>query len=351
MYGETALTYSLEPGLSLLGFWLVWRARDEPVRRLPLAAAGIGLMGALRPSCEIFLLPLLLVATTRYARQASRPPRPDLVRVAAALALGSAAWLIPLLFLSHGPVAYLLANLQLGTRVSSSSAIWRAGPGALGLNGDAVIQGLSLSLGLYIPLALASVLIERFEGKRSARRDMNREYPLLALVWIAPAIGTYLLVHIGQVAYVLFAVPALLLAAGPALARLARVLAGRRPERVPAIGVALLGGCVMVDLALFLTPMGALAGQVRDRDEHVPAVIAGVRAFSPSDTVVVTDPEGTSSYRLAQYYLPEYDVVALARDSHGFAGELFSNHGPAPGTGWPGSSTPDRSSCPPRATW
>jgi hypothetical protein len=55
-----------------------------------------------------------------------------------------------------------------------------------------------------------------------------------------------------------------------------------------------------------------------------------VRWFDPSTTVLLTDPEGPSSYRTAMYYLPEYDVVAVGRDSHGRAGEMFSNRAGAP---------------------
>jgi Dolichyl-phosphate-mannose-protein mannosyltransferase len=54
MYGETALTYGLEPGLALLGFWLLYRASRQAGRGLVLAAGVIGLEGAIRESSEVF---------------------------------------------------------------------------------------------------------------------------------------------------------------------------------------------------------------------------------------------------------------------------------------------------------
>jgi Phage integrase, N-terminal SAM-like domain len=91
-----------------------------------------------------------------------------------------------------------------------------------------------------------------------------------------------------------------------------------------------LGVCVAANVAVFLAPANSLAGQVRARDQHVAAVTAAVRWFDPSTTVLLTDPEGPSSYRTAMYYLPEYDVVAVGRDWHGRAGEMFSNRVGAP---------------------
>ncbi len=238
-------------------------------------------------------------------------------------------WALPLVALSGGLPAYLRDSAELSARVTASSAIWRAGLGGLNLDTSAVLNGLMMSLEVFLPLLLAAGLLRLAEG-RAMRPPPDRKAVTLVALCLASALLTYLLIHIGQLAYVLFGVPLLLLFAGPVLTRLA-TLTLRRGElvrgRLRAVG---LGVCLVANVAVFLAPANSLAGQVRARDQHVAAVTAAVRWFDPSTTVLLTDPEGPSSYRTAMYYLPEYDVVAVGRDSHGRAGEMFSNRAGAP---------------------
>ena len=329
MYGETALTYGLEPGLALLGFWLLYRASRQAGRGLVLAAGVIGLEGAIRESSEVFLLPALAAVAMLALRRGGRASRRT-VALAVAAGLGATAlWALPLLALSGGLPAYLRDSAELGERVTASSAIWRAGLEGLNLDASAVLNGLMMSLGVFLPLALAAGLL-RLAESRAMRPPTDRNTVALVALCLAPALVTYLLIHIGQLAYVLFGVPLLLLFAGPVLTRLA-ALTLRRGELARArLRAVALGVCVAANVAVFLAPANSLAGQVRARDQHVAAVTAAVRWFDPSTTVLLTDPEGPSSYRTAMYYLPEYDVVAVGRDWHGRAGEMFSNRVGAP---------------------
>ncbi|HEV3232097.1 MAG TPA: hypothetical protein VG245_07570, partial [Candidatus Dormibacteraeota bacterium] len=171
MYGETALTYGLEPGLALLGFWLVWRAVGAGGRGLAVAALVIGLVGAIRPSTEFFLLPLLALGVWLAGHDQASPPWPGrpaarLLSVVGGLAAGTLVWLVPLLALSGGPVAYLAASAALAHRVSGGSAIWRAGSGGLLLDARAVFDGLAYSLGLYLPLAAGALVAARLAPAR-----------------------------------------------------------------------------------------------------------------------------------------------------------------------------------------
>lgn len=328
-YGETALTYGLEPLLSLAGFWLALRARRGT--RLDVAAAGlgVGLMGAIRPSCELFLVPVLAVATLRRT-PAWRMRRPDAALLAAGLAAGTAAWLLPLLAWSGGPIAYLEAGLQLGKRVSGGSALWSAGLGGLALNLQGVLDGLLLSAGPLLAVALAwgaAGILSRRPGGAPAPPG-RREHLLLGSAWVAPALATFTFVHIGQLAYVLYALPAIALLAGPVLLRFAAVVrpgAGARP-----LAAYLLAGGALASLAMFLTPMTNLAAEIHQRDSRVATLRAEVARHPAASTLLLTDPEGPGSYRTAQYYLPEYAAVAVGRDARGRAGEMFADHGGAP---------------------
>ncbi len=329
MYGETALTYSLEPGLALLGFWLLYRAWQKPSSGLVLAAGMIGLEGAIRESSEVFLLPALAAVALLALRRGGAASRRTVALAGAALLGATSLWALPLMMLAGGLQAYLRDTSELGARVSASSAIWRAGLGGLTLDTGAVLNGLIMSLGVFLPLLLAAGLLRLAEG-RAVRPAMNRELVVLAAVCLTPALLTYLLVHIGQLAYVLFGVPLLVLFAGPVLTRLATLTLPRREAARGTLRAVGLGVCVVANVAIFFLPANSLAEQVRARDQHVAAMTTAVRWFNPSTTVLLTDPEGPSSYRTAMYYLPEYDVVALGRDARGRAGEMFSNHAGAP---------------------
>ena len=326
-YGETALTYGLEPLLSLAGFWLAWRAWRRGGPALLIAGLGIGLMGALRPSCEVFLLPLLGFVAVRRG-EAANGGRADLCVAAAGVAAGTVAWLLPLLVLSGGPVAYVSAGLQLGGRVAGGSAIWSAGIDGVLKNVQGVADGALLSLGLLPAVALAGLAARLAErGPRPPRGLGTDRLRTLGVVWVTPALVTYCLVHIGQLAYVLFALPAAALAAGPVLTQFGALLRPRARHQAAAV---LLAGVALANLALFLTPITRLADQLRQRDEHVAALLDTVRHYPLATTLLLADPEGPGSYRLAQYYLPAYSAVAVGRDARGHAGEMFADHGGAP---------------------
>jgi hypothetical protein len=329
MYGETALTYSLEPGLALLAFWLLLRASRHSGRGLILAAGVIGLEGAIRESSEVFLLPAL-AAVGLLALQHGEPGSRRTVAMATAAVAGTTAlWALPLVALSGGLPTYLRASAALGERVTSSSAIWRAGLDGLSLDTGAVLNGLLMSLVIVLPLGLAAGLLRLAEG-RGIGRPKDRTAVALVAVCLFPALLIYLFVHIGQLAYVLLGIPLLLLFAGPMLTRLATLTIPKRPFAQSRLRAAGLGICVVANVAVFLLPANSLASQLGARDQHVAAMSAAVRWFDPTKTVLLSDPEGPSSYRTAMYYLPEYDVVAVGRDSHGRAGEMFSTRGGAP---------------------
>jgi hypothetical protein len=337
LYGETALTYGLEPGLSLIGFWLVYRAVRAGGKGMMAAALMIGLAGAIRPSAEFFLVPLLCagigMTISRTHRLGPLNPRRviDLaVLPGAALVATTCLWLVPLLYLSGGPAAYLHFSGQLAAHVSGNSAVWRAGLGGLALNGQAVLAGLVLGLGLYLVLAAGVAANTLVPGMPAAGPRLPRDLVLLGLIWVLPAGATFLLVHIGQLAYVLFLVPALLLAAGPVLERIAQLVTARRRGWPGRARWALLMACAGANIATFALPEGSLLSQVQARDRHVEALVGVVRRYPPAQTVLLADPEGPRSYRTAMYYLPEYQVIALGRDRRGRAGELFSNHPGAP---------------------
>ncbi|MGI8609672.1 MAG: glycosyltransferase family 39 protein [Candidatus Dormibacteria bacterium] len=326
-YGGTALSYALEPALSIALLWMAVRACRGDRRALLLAAAVAGLAGAIRPTDEAFLALPLLWAAWRLWRSGRRSP---VLGAAAVLVVSSLAWLVPLMVLSGGPARYLLASRELSARASDTSAIWKAGMYGLQLNAGAVLAGVALALGLFAPMGLTYLLVRHLPRVRAQfpfLAGLDRDYVVLAAALLAPTLVVYLLVHIGQLGYILLLLPALVLPAGAVLDGLARAVVAA--PRVRQVGAGLLAMCALGNVATFTLPQDGLHDQLVQRDVYVSSLMSTVRAQDPATTVLITSPEAYGSYRLAQYYLPAYRVIAVGRDQHKHAGEMFATGGAA----------------------
>ena len=324
-YGATALSYALEPVLSLALLWSAHRAGRGSARALVVAALVVGLAGAIRPTDEAFLAIPLAWTGWRTWKSGRRGP---LVAASGVLALATCAWLAPLMVMSGGPGRYLLVSRELSAHASDTSAIWKTGLSGLQLNGGAVLAGLALALGLLAPLALTYLLVRRLPGMATQVRGLDRDYATLAWALLAPTLVVYVLVHIGQLGYILLVLPVMLLPAGFVISTLARAVFG--VARAGLAGVGLLAVCAVANVATFAMPQDGLRDQLAQRDVYVANLLSTVRGYDPATTVLVTSAEANGSYRLAQYYLPAYTVIAVGTDKHHHAGEMFATDGSAP---------------------
>jgi hypothetical protein len=329
LYGETALTYSVEPLLVLVAFWLALRCVGPQRGGLVPLALVVGAAGAIRPTTEALLLPLLVYAAWMHLRRRRVTAVATIVRAAAPLAATSTAWVVPLLVLSGGVSPYLGASSLLSARASSGSAVWRAGAAAAIFNSNAVLSGLLLGVGILALLTVAAMVAKLLAGEGQASGLPRGYITLLALVAL-PTIATDVLVHIGQLGYVLFFVPPGLLAAGAVFRTLALQGAPRDPRLRRRLELALLAACAVTNIVIFAVPRGSTLAQLRDRDQYVSDLLSFVSVYPAASTLLLTDVEAQGSYRLAQYYLPSYAVASLGRDGHGHAGEMFATAGPLP---------------------
>lgn len=311
-YGEAANTYALEPLLALLVGWFAWRCWNRgAAAAVPLALA-LAAAGAVRPSTEVLLAPLAGLALLRLG---------DVRRAGLAIAAGAAAtaaWVAPLLVLSGGVRRYLDASTALGSDVTTSTAVWEAGLAGLQTTGDAVLRGTVWELGGFVVVAVFGLAVApRLAGTRLV---LPEGWGWFCAAWAAPALATFLFVHIGQVAYVQVFAPALLLTLGPALTATARALG--RPAWAPALAAV----AVAVSLLLFaLPPRTSLAGQLARHDRWVEEMSATISGYDPASTVIVADAYAAGSYRTAQVYLPGYHRIGIARDRAGEPGEIFGD--------------------------
>jgi hypothetical protein len=302
-----------------------YRACRGDRRCLILAAAVAGLAGAIRPTDEAFLVAPLLWAGWRAWRSGGRG---TVLAAAGTLVATTLAWLGPLLIASGGLDRYLLVSKELSDRASNTSAVWKTGLYGLNLNGGAVLIGVAMAFGVFVPIGLSYAVVRRLPRLGIRWPGIDRDYAILALALLTPALAVYVLVHIGQLGYILLLLPALALPVGVAVDGLVRAAfpAGRR--QVARVGI--LVACVVVNAAIFALPAGGMRDQVVEHDRYAGSLITAVREYDPSSTVLLTSAEAQGSYRLAQYYLGSYPVVALGTDRRSHAGEMFSTRGPAP---------------------
>jgi hypothetical protein len=191
------------------------------------------------------------------------------------------------------------------------------------------------------------------------------------LLWIVPVLLTYLLLHTGQLGYVLMLLPPVFLLIGttlsgmcegrPAMSLRAAAAGGKRllaRHYATAIIVAVLAAGNVS--AFFFLPRvvqafanaeepGAERGGLLDafqllrlegngsgmsdrarqynlhlNDIHWHSIVELVRDADPYQTAVLTAPNWEGSFRHLTYYLPEYRVYGIGNDLHGSYGLLFT---------------------------
>lgn len=298
-YGEIALPHALDAFLIITAVWLAWRIIQGEHHLFVAFAAWLALAGAVRPQSETFLAPLALYALVRAGWNRHLP-------VAAVVWIaGNLAWLIPLLWLSGGLAEYTAVSRAFYARFSDTTTLWSGG--LWGLRRNALKLGMYTAYGWSLG-ALALLILFR----RSARTGWSiGDARLHVLVlWMLPALGVYLFVHMGQQGLVFVFLPALWLLSAALL------------RTLPAAVAATLAAIVVAgNAALFLfAPTYPLGGDrpklltvdtLRRHDDSLRTRIASVRAGVPAAHTLLL----SSGWRFPQYYLPEYPLVPYAMGS------------------------------------
>lgn len=327
-YGLVGLPYTTEAALATAVAASIWWMRGGGRRAVFWSAVALGTAGGVRQSVLLLLFPLWLGMAWDGRRD-----RRGVGLGLGVLGLTTAAWLVPMVWLSGGPVRYVGAGLELfqsTVRATTVLGDWR-------LNLVALLEGLLLGLGALLPVAIGIVLAGL---PRLGQRDPRAWF---FAGWVVPPLLVYAFVHFGQYGYLLTVLPALYVVVARGLVRAASRLPASGPGR-PALAVLLaallLGHAGFVTLAGAPDVPGRLAEApdadgwasalraryrfrlwphtvrgLREQEAVIRAYVEGVRReFDPRDTVLVTELGNPRSYpwfRHAMYYLPEYAVYHL----------------------------------------
>ncbi len=323
--GVIPLPYAVEAALATTVAGLAWSMRGGHTRSVLWSALALGVAGGVRQSLLALLFPLWL----GMAWAGLRRWRPVLAGCAL-IALTSALWLVPMVWLTGGLDRYVWAARELfESTVRRTTLIgppdgWRD-------NVRGLLAAGVMSFGLLSP-ALGWLVLR---GVGHVARWQAREWFLAA--WIVPPLLVYTGVHFGQYGYLLTVLPAFYIV----IARWLAAWAGRRPR----VAGTLLASLVAAHAAYFagaravhvpepsagagaierpLAAWGAFyrhrlwpntAEGLREQEGVIAAYVDAIRReFDPTDTVVVTELGNPRSYpwfRHATYYLPEFPVYHL----------------------------------------
>lgn len=331
-YGIVAVSYMPGAAAALAVAWAACTARFDASRwHLHLAAALLALLGALRQTDMVLLAPLVAYAASAFPRRVQ-------LQAAALAAVLTAAWLVPLLWLSGGPVEYVAESRDLAILAGGHTSVFGLDPGGLARNGMLVVAGLVF--GTFAALVPLILTYRRGLFARDERRFL--------LLWTVPSLVVFVLVHTGQVGYVLLVVPAFHVVLARALDE-GRPVARRIGPRIAGLALVALVALDVVGFAVLpgaaveatrrgegiSTPLGTIplpdaavfmAMDVRSNDEHWRHVIEWARRADPETTAVLSVVRKSGSFRHLTYYLPEHRLYAMGEGLHGGYGHLFTAH-------------------------
>jgi len=330
-YGSVGLTYAGEAFAASVVARFAYATLTGSVRPLYWGALALGLTGGMRQSVLLLLLPLWLGCAVLGTRS-----RRHLALAGGILLASVLAWLLPMMWLTGGPAAYLAASTQLYESMLVPTSV---------LGGSLVITLAQLRyllestlVGLG-PLGLVAAALPAY-----ARREGWRAPEWFLLAWMVPPAIFYTLVHFGQAGYVLTFLPALVIL-------LSRILvwamaAGSERLRRPNWRWALTAGAVLllvlINTGFFVSArplprefnnregdrwmwrardefhdwvMSRTAAALREHEAVIRTYVETIRAvYDPSDTALVTELGNPRSYpwlRHTMFYMPEYPTYQV----------------------------------------
>jgi hypothetical protein len=298
-YGEIALPHTLDTLLVIVGLWWLYETMQGNHHYLIPAIIVLAIAGGVRQQTLVFLAPLLLFTLRRVGWK----------RFLAAGALGVVlclVWFIPLIVSSGGLSNYLNVMSVYGGRFQDTTSIFMgAGWGGIKHN----VRKLAMYTLYGWNLALVPVLI--YVVGRLWRREWPRRWEelIFLVLWIAPALTFYTIIHMGLQGLVFIYLPALLLSSAFALTRL---LAGQSRWLVAATA-----SLVILNAGIFLLvpeyPLGEGTQRMLTRatlinsdhyyQDRFDAILDN---FSPQSTAILA-----IDWHHVEYYLPDYELLAV----------------------------------------
>ncbi len=303
-HGEVALSYMLE------FFWVLalvlscFSACKGSNKALFASALLLGLAGGVRPNTPVFMFPLWVFSVRRF------PIRKIAISLIV-MAFGVALWMVPMVMMSGGPAEYWeIIQSWRGSHMEES--------GNLGVMAIYVARLGTFTL-YCLGIGIVPVIWAIFRHWRDWKRLLWKDQRVQMLVlWIAPGLAYFALVHIRQSGHTFTIMPAFIIVTGIAIAVISRGWAdGVRHAWI--VMTAIVVGCNSLffllgppnlfgsSRSIFSAPTRAA---ISEYDVDVTQRLEAIRKeFRPEETVVLA---GSRNFRLPDFYLPEFQFASLS---------------------------------------
>jgi hypothetical protein len=301
-YSEIALPHSLDTLMVIVSVWWVYETMQGDHRYLYPAVTIIAIAGGVRQQTIIFLAPLLLFALRRVGWK----------RFLTAGVLGAViclAWFVPLIFLSDGFSHYIRVMGTFASRFQSTTSVF------MGAGWRGVERNMrKLTMYTLYGWSVAMVPSLAYTASQIWRREWPKrwEKPIFLLLWIAPSVIFYTVVHMGQQGLTFVFLPALLLLSAVGLTRLLTIQ--------PRLLITITAVLVALNASIFFLvpeyPLGAGTQRLLTRatlinsDHYYGDRFTTIRQnFAPESTAILA-----ANWHHVEYYLPEYVRLAFNAD-------------------------------------
>jgi len=294
-YASQPLSYGAELGWVVALGWCAWCVSQGEAWALAPLALLMATAGGIRPNTPIFLLPLVLLCCLRGWRRGIA-----VSRLAAAVALGAGMLVLwGQAFLQEAGGFQQFWPLLRSWQNAHND---QAGGGSLA-NAWLLLRSVALTAPAGLALALLGARRPASAASPALAADpaSRRWRSLFLLLWIAPAVTYFLLVHFTRMGHATTLLPAVLLLLALRLA----AVGAPRPLRWPRDLLLVL---VLQSLLFLLVPGDRFAASLREYDREWGVAIAAARRYDPATTLVVTSGRSNRrAYRLPSVHLPAYD--------------------------------------------
>lgn len=219
-HGQVALNYVCDAFFAAWAGLYLYRAAGAPQNRRALYSASLILTigGGFRPTLLLFMLPVWLWVIWRQ-----RSWRGLLINISIVLG-GTLVWLLPVIWLSGGPLKFWQALFGLlgGKSGIYAFSVFNEGLAKLVWYGRLIWNNLLLNFGLASLLTVA--YLTSWLVPRTGERKINGLNFWFWGLWLAPTLLFYLLVIFNMPGYLLILLPALTILVAKAIEGLAEAL-------------------------------------------------------------------------------------------------------------------------------
>ena len=342
-YSVVALSYMTTGAVALaLLLALLTAVQRRSPRHLLIASLLLAAVGALRPTDEALLVPAWFVVAFTFGWR-------DRFRAAAVLGVASLAWVVPLLWLSGGLSRFTREGSAVADLAGGRTWLLGGNLAGIGQNVGMVAAGLLLAVfgGVVVLVRARRLGVRPFGG-------LTTPEARILVAWLVLPVTVYLLIHTGQLGYVIMLLPVVYVGVARALPRVRAAAQSdaqppRRGWRRPAaIVTAMLAvnalafvalppaGIEMLQMSAAASPDGgeeaaappASVDRTRQydlsaNDEHWEAITALIDRYDPQTTAVIAETTSGGSFRHLSYYAEDHNVYGFGWDRTGDLGYLF----------------------------